>query len=136
MNDSGLAAAMTAGLVVGNMRVHRMNELAEFKEQLTTLLVGTLFILLAADVRIADVTSLGKPALIVVALLMFVVRPLEMIACTFHAGMGWRERLYMSGSLRAASSPPRSHRCSPSTCARPGSPAARRCVRSCSWSSP
>jgi NhaP-type Na+/H+ or K+/H+ antiporter len=96
VSDSGLAAAMTAGLVVGNMRVHRMNELAEFKEQLTTLLVGTLFILLAADVRIADVMQLGKPALIVVALLMFVVRPLEVFACTFHAGMGWRERLYMS----------------------------------------
>jgi NhaP-type Na+/H+ or K+/H+ antiporter len=96
VSDSGLAAAMTAGLVVGNMRVHRMNELAEFKEQLTTLLIGTLFVLLAADVRIADVAALGKPALVVVALLMFVVRPLEVFACTVRAGMGWREKLYMS----------------------------------------
>lgn len=96
VSDSGLAAAMTAGLVVGNMRVHRMSELAEFKEQLTVLLIGTLFVLLAADVRIADVLALGKPALVVVALLMFVVRPLEVMACTVNAGMGWREKLYVS----------------------------------------
>jgi NhaP-type Na+/H+ or K+/H+ antiporter len=96
VNDSGLAAAMTAGLVVGNMRVHRMNDLVEFKEQLTTLLIGTLFVLLAADVRIADVLGLGTPALVVVALLMFVVRPLEIMACTVRTGMGWKEKLYMS----------------------------------------
>jgi NhaP-type Na+/H+ or K+/H+ antiporter len=96
VSDSGLAAAMTAGLVVGNMRVHRMNDLVEFKEQLTTLLIGTLFVLLAADVRIADVVDLGVPALLVVAILMFVVRPLEIMACTVNTGMGWREKLYMS----------------------------------------
>ena len=96
VNDSGLAAAMTAGLVVGNMRVHRMSDLVEFKEQLTTLLIGTLFVLLAADVRIADVVGLGMPAILVVAVLMFVVRPLEIMACTVNTGMGWREKLYMS----------------------------------------
>ena len=95
-SDSGLAAAMTAGLVVGNMRVHRMDDLVEFKEQLTALLIGTLFVVLAADVRIADVIRLGWPAAGVVAILMFIVRPLEVLACTPGAGMGWREKLYIS----------------------------------------
>ncbi len=95
-SDSGLAAAMTAGLVVGNMRVHRMNDLVEFKEQLTALLIGTLFVVLAADVRIADVLHLGWPGIGVVAILMFVVRPLEVLACTPGAGMSWREKLYIS----------------------------------------
>src|SRR6202042_790679 len=80
--DSGIPAAMIAGLVVGNMRIYRMSELVEFKEQLTVLLIGTLFVLLAADVRLADVAALGWPALAVVAVLSLVVRPLEILLCT------------------------------------------------------
>ena len=50
-------------------------ELLEFKEQLTVMLIGLLFVLLAADVRLADVFALGMPGLAVVLLLMAVVRP-------------------------------------------------------------
>ncbi|HVV83227.1 MAG TPA: cation:proton antiporter [Kofleriaceae bacterium] len=96
ISDSGIPAAMVAGLVVGNMRVHRMSQLAEFKEQLTLLLIGTLFVLLAADVRIADVAALGWRAIAVVAALSLVVRPLEVLLCTAGAGLGRREKLYLA----------------------------------------
>lgn len=96
VRDSGIPAAMIAGLVVGNMRVHRMSELVEFKEQLTVLLIGTLFVLLAADVRLADVTSLGWPAAAVVAALILVVRPLEVLACTINTGLTAKDKLYLS----------------------------------------
>jgi NhaP-type Na+/H+ or K+/H+ antiporter len=96
VRDSGIPAAMIAGLVVGNIRVHRMSELVEFKEQLTLLLIGTLFVLLAADVRLADVAALGWPAAGVVAALMLVVRPLEVLACTARTELGPKEKLYLS----------------------------------------
>ena len=57
--DSGVVAVIGAGLVVANARVPEQRELISFKEQLTVLLVGMLFVLLAADVRVAEVTALG-----------------------------------------------------------------------------
>ncbi len=95
IRDSGIPAAMIAGLVVGNMRVHRMSELVEFKEQLTVLLIGTLFVLLAADVRMSDVAALGWRAVAVVAALSLVVRPLEVFACTLGAGLTTKDKVYL-----------------------------------------
>jgi NhaP-type Na+/H+ or K+/H+ antiporter len=94
--ESGIAAAIAAGLVVGNMRTARVRELRDFKEQLTLMLIGLLFVLLAADVRVADVRALGWPGLWVVALLVFVVRPAQVYLCTIGAGMGARERAFLS----------------------------------------
>ena len=96
VRDSGILAAMIGGLVVGNMRIHRMSELVEFKEQLTVLVIGTLFVLLAAGVRLADVAALGWPALAVVGALSLVVRPIEVWICTRGTGLGTREKLYLS----------------------------------------
>ncbi len=89
--ESGLLASVAAGLVVGNLRIHRMHELAEFKEQLTVLLIGVLFVLLAADVRLAEVEAIGPRALAVAVALMVFVRPLVVWFATRRAGMGWRE---------------------------------------------
>jgi NhaP-type Na+/H+ or K+/H+ antiporter len=96
IHESGIPAAVACGLVVGNMRIQRMSELVEFKEQLTVLLIGTLFVLLAADVRLADVGALGWNGLWVVAVLSLIVRPLTVLACTFRTGHTWRERLFLS----------------------------------------
>ncbi|MEO6771924.1 MAG: cation:proton antiporter [Kofleriaceae bacterium] len=94
--ESGITASIAAGLVVGNLRVRRMDELAEFKEQLTTLLIGLLFVLLAADVRMADVAAIGPRAVLVVAALMLVVRPAVVWLASIGAGLAWRERLFIS----------------------------------------
>ncbi|MCA9579533.1 MAG: cation:proton antiporter, partial [Myxococcales bacterium] len=59
VHESGIAAVTVAGLVVGNSRTHVARELREFKEQLTALFIGMLFVLLVADVRLADIFALG-----------------------------------------------------------------------------
>jgi NhaP-type Na+/H+ or K+/H+ antiporter len=94
--ETGIVAVIVAGLVVGNVRTTALPELREFKEQLTVLLIGMLFVLLAADVRLADVRGLGVPGLMVVVALMFVVRPLNVIACTLRSGMNLREKAFLS----------------------------------------
>ena len=96
VSESGLTAAIVAGLIVGNLPVRRLGEIAEFKEQLTDLLVATLFVLLAADVRLADIEALGWRGALVVALLMLVVRPASIFASTFRSELGFREKLYLS----------------------------------------
>jgi NhaP-type Na+/H+ or K+/H+ antiporter len=94
--ESGIVAVIVAGLVVGNSRTEVKHDLKEFKEQLTVMLIGMLFVLLAADVRVADVFSLGVPGILVVATLVFVVRPLDVLVCTIPASMTWRERAFLS----------------------------------------
>lgn len=94
--ETGIVAVVAAGLVVGNVRTPPLSELREFKEQLTILFIGMLFVLLAADVRVADVTALGARGLLVVAALMAVVRPLNVIACSLRSGMTWREKAFLS----------------------------------------
>ena len=94
--ESGILAAPVAGLVVGNMRTLVRDELMEFKEELTILLVAMLFVLLAADVRVAEVTSLGWGALLTIAVLMFVVRPVNVALCTIGSGLSLKERTFIA----------------------------------------
>lgn len=95
VNDSGIPAAVAAGMVVGNMRLHRMSELVEFKEQLTVLLIGALFVLLSADVRLSDVFALGWRGAAVVAVLALVVRPIEVFVCSLRTGLDLKQKLYL-----------------------------------------
>lgn len=96
MPETGITTVIFAGLVVGNARTPVGRELKEFKEQLTVMLIGMLFVLLAADVRIADVGVLGWRGLLVVFALMFVVRPLNVFLCTQRAGINWHEKAFLS----------------------------------------
>lgn len=96
MHESGIAAVTVAGLVVGNMGVHARRELVEFKEQLTVLFIGMLFVLLAADVRLSSVMGLGWGALGTVAALVLVVRPLNVIASTWRSDLGARQKLFLA----------------------------------------
>lgn len=93
--ESGIVAVTVAGLVVGNIETRVLADLREFKEQLTVMFIALLFVLLAADVRLEDVRVLGWPGLIAVGALMFVVRPLNVIAGTWGSDLSVREKLFI-----------------------------------------
>lgn len=93
---SGILAVAIAGVVVGNLPTLVDRDLREFKDQLTVLLIGLLFVLLAADVRIEDVQDLGWPGLGVVALLVVAVRPLGVLLSTLGSDLTWRERAFVA----------------------------------------
>ena len=94
--ESGIAAVTIAGMTIGNSNTYIHRELLEFKEQLTVLMIGMLFILLAADVRIADIQALGLPGLMTVLLLMFAIRPASVFASTIHADLDVKHKLLLS----------------------------------------
>jgi NhaP-type Na+/H+ or K+/H+ antiporter len=96
VSTSGILAVTVAGVVVGNLRTRVDRDLREFKDQLTVLLVGLLFILLAADVRLADVRSLGWGGVGVVACLVFLVRPINVGLATLGSELSRRERLFIA----------------------------------------
>jgi Trk K+ transport system NAD-binding subunit len=94
--NSGILAVTLAGVVVGNLRTHIDRDLREFKDQLTVLLIGLLFVLLAADVRLSDVVALGWNGVAVIAVLIFLVRPLNVWLSTIGSALTYRERWFVS----------------------------------------
>ena len=74
--DSGLVATIVMGVALANQHRVRIDQVAEFKETLVPILVGILFVLLAANVQMSQVIDLGWEGLLVVAILIFIARPL------------------------------------------------------------
>ncbi|MFQ5415749.1 MAG: cation:proton antiporter [Myxococcota bacterium] len=96
VSHSGILAVTVAGVVVGNLRTLVDRDLREFKDQLSILLIGLLFVLLAADVRLADVQKLGMNGLLVVAGLVLLVRPIGVWLSTLGSDLDWRERVLLA----------------------------------------
>ncbi len=96
ISHSGILAVTIAGVVVGNLPTPVSRELREFKDQLTVLLIGLLFVMLAADVRYEQVAGLGLPGLAVVAVLVLIVRPAGVWLSTLGSDLSIRERLFIS----------------------------------------
>ena len=94
-SESGLMATVVAGIVVRSLSVPDERLLRRFKGQLTVLAVSVLFILLAADLSIASVFALGRGAVLTVLVLMVVVRPLNVWACTRASDLNWRQKLFL-----------------------------------------
>lgn len=93
---SGLLAVTVAGLVVGNMKTRVDEDLREFKDQLTVLMIGALFVLLAADIGLAEVTALGWGGVLVLLTLIVFVRPISVLISTIGIGMQPKQVLFIS----------------------------------------
>ncbi len=96
VHESGITAAIVAGMVVANTRSHALGEIVEFKEQLTSFSIATLFVLLAADVRLQSVVDIAGSGLLVVGVLMFVVRPVSVLLSTWGTEVRWQQKLFLS----------------------------------------
>lgn len=93
---SGLLAVTVAGLVVGSLKSPVDEDLREFKDQLTVLMIGVVFILLAADVGVDEVTALGWPGVAVFITLVLVVRPIGVWISTQGTTLNLRERAFVA----------------------------------------
>ena len=91
-HESGLLAVTIMGIALGNLRGVHIDDILDFKESLTTLLVSLLFILLAARLHwpLPDGMLGAGIALFVIAQVL--VRPLTVAFATFGSGLNWRER--------------------------------------------
>ena len=94
--ESGIAAVTIAGMTFGNSKTYIQQDLLEFKEQLTVLMIGMLFILLSADVRIEQIYGLGLPGLLTVFILIFIVRPVSVFIGTKNTGLDNKQKILLS----------------------------------------
>ncbi len=94
--ESGLLSVTIAGFFVGYMDLPEVRKLRTYKAELIELLIGLLFVLLAANLDLKRFTELGWPGLMVVLAVMFLVRPLNIFLSTMGSTMTRREKLFLS----------------------------------------
>jgi NhaP-type Na+/H+ or K+/H+ antiporter len=95
-SESGLMTAVLAGIVVRASAVPDERLLLKFKGQLTVLAVSVLFVLLAANLSIPSIFVLGWGGVQTVAVLMLIVRPLNVIVCTWNSSFTWRQKAFIA----------------------------------------
>jgi NhaP-type Na+/H+ or K+/H+ antiporter len=101
-DDSGLAAATLMGIAVGNQQLldaARRIDISfalEFWETLVQLLVGVLFVLVAASVSPEDVRGVMPQALGLIAVMALIIRPIAVILATWRSRFTWRERAFVA----------------------------------------
>ncbi|WOX06388.1 cation:proton antiporter [Microbulbifer pacificus] len=90
-HESGLLTVTVMGIWMANMKNLDVDDILEFKETLSVLLISALFILLAARVEFSALAQLGWGALLVLAAIMFVARPVGVFLSSPGSGLSWRE---------------------------------------------
>ena len=94
-DDSGLFAAVVLGIVVANQRsIDVGRSLFEFQETLVQLLVGVLFILVSSSVAPSEVRAVLPEALVLVAVMVLVIRPVVVALAMLRSSFTARERLF------------------------------------------
>jgi NhaP-type Na+/H+ or K+/H+ antiporter len=94
--ESGLLTATLMGVALANQKRVNFKHIFEFKENLQVLLIASLFVLLAARLKLSDLTGIGAPELAFLAALVFVVRPASVAVSTLGSGLSWRARLLIA----------------------------------------
>lgn len=90
--ESGLVAVTTTGIMLGNLKGVRTNDILHFKENLSVILISGLFIVLAARLEMEQLKHLGLMALVLLAIIQFVARPASVLVATLGSSLNWREK--------------------------------------------
>jgi len=94
-DQAGLMAVLVAGAVLQHSQLPDIQRLRHFKGSLSTLLVGMLFVLLAASLNLSLLLDhLGQGILLFLALVI-VIRPLVALSSTFGSGLSRGQARYL-----------------------------------------
>jgi NhaP-type Na+/H+ or K+/H+ antiporter len=95
-DDAGFVATTAMGMALANQRSIDVSLMLEFQQTLVQLLVGVLFILIAASVAPAEVEAVLPEALALVAVMALVVRPAAVAIATWRSSLSLRERAFVA----------------------------------------
>lgn len=93
--ESGLLSVTIMGILLANQRRVPIKHLLEFKENLTVLLISSLFIILSARLNLEDLKQLDLRALLFLGALIFIGRPAAVFVSTLFSKLNWRQRLFL-----------------------------------------
>jgi hypothetical protein len=101
-DDAGFMAATLMGIALGNQGLIEPSRRVDlsialrFQETLVQLLVGVLFVLIAASVSTGEVQAVLPEALVLVAVMALLIRPVAVLLATLRSRFTWRERAFVA----------------------------------------
>lgn len=95
-HESGLLTVTVAGMMLTNMRDVDVDDILEFKETLSVLLISALFILLATRIELTSIVELGGGVVVLLVVILFVARPLSVWVSSWGSGLRWQEVALLS----------------------------------------
>jgi NhaP-type Na+/H+ or K+/H+ antiporter len=94
--ESGLLAVTVMGIWLANVGLRQLHEVWHFKERISVLLISGLFIILAANISRSELGLLNLGSLALLAVVIFVVRPLSVFVSTIGSRLTRNERLFLA----------------------------------------
>ena len=95
-HESGLVTVTVMGVVLANQHSVSIRHIVTFKENLSVLLISSLFILLSARLNLADFTALGWRGPAFVVFVILAARPASVMLSTLGSELKLNERLFLS----------------------------------------
>ncbi|GJM22739.1 MAG: sodium/hydrogen antiporter [Planctomycetota bacterium] len=92
-HEAGLLAVTAMGVVLANAASQSIETIRHFKEEVATLLVAFLFLVLAANLSRADLLAFTPGSVMLVLAILFVVRPASVWLSLAGSGLSWQEKL-------------------------------------------
>lgn len=96
-HESGLITVTVLGVWLANQKHSELEHVIELKENLRTLLIGCLFVVLGSRIDFLDVVAIGWPGLAFLGILIVVVRPLSVFLALTGSPLDFREKAFISG---------------------------------------
>lgn len=94
-HESGLLAVTVFGMWLANTKGLHTEEILNFKENLSFLLISGLFIILASRISVDDIGMLGFSAIALLLVLQFIGRPLSVWLSTLGSDLRWQEKVLL-----------------------------------------
>lgn len=95
-HESGLLTVTILGIVLANQNKVPIKHIIEFKENLRVILISTLFIVLAARLKIEDLAQFNLNTFLFLGILIFITRPLAVFVSTIGQQLHIKEKLFLS----------------------------------------
>lgn len=94
--ETGLLAVTVMGITMANMGISAVKDMRQFKENISTLLVSGIFIMLTASLgRDTLVDIFTWEIILYVLVMLFIVRPLAVFITTFKLDLSWQEKVFI-----------------------------------------
>ncbi|PLW84352.1 sodium:proton antiporter [Kineobactrum sediminis] len=95
-HESGLLAVTLMGMWLANKKDLHINEILNFKENLSVVLISGLFILLAARLTVDNILALGWTPLLLLLVMQLVARPASIWLSSIGSSLTWQEKSLLS----------------------------------------
>jgi hypothetical protein len=96
ISESGLLAVTVMGVTLANIKDIELDDILDFKESLSVVLISLLFIVLAARINLSSFIPLGYPAFLLFLLIQFLIRPISVYISSLGSTLTMAERHMIS----------------------------------------